>query len=151
MENMGDIVWAINTGQVGETTLEAKLKNYGYELLTPLNIQCVYWIDKEADKKIANIEARKNVLLIVKEAMNNIAKYSEATEAMVKLEFRSRNLHLEIADNGRGLEEKGNRSGNGLNNMRKRTESLCGVFFLNSEKNRGTSIRCTIPLTNISD
>jgi nitrate/nitrite-specific signal transduction histidine kinase len=151
MENMSDIVWAINTGQVGETALETKLKNYGYELLTPLNIQCIYWVDKDADKKIVNIEARKNVLLIVKEAMNNIAKYSQATEAMVKLEFRNRNLHLEIADNGKGFEENGNRSGNGLNNMRKRTESLGGIFSLSSEKNKGTALYCTIPLTNISD
>ena len=151
MENMGDIVWAINTGDGGETAFEAKVKNYGYELLTPLNIQCIYWIDKDVDKRLVNIEARKNVLLIVKEAMNNIAKYSEATEAMVKLEFRNKNLRLEIADNGKGFNEGSIRSGNGLHNMRKRSESLGGSFELGSEKTKGTILRFAIPITNISD
>lgn len=151
MENMGDIVWAINTGDAGETAFEAKVKNYGYELLTPLNIQCVYWINKDVDKRLVNIEARKNVLLIVKEAMNNIAKYSEATEAMVKLEFLNKNLRLEIADNGKGFNEVSSRSGNGLYNMRKRSESLGGSFELSSEKSKGTVLRFAIPITNISD
>ena len=151
MENMSDIVWAINTGQVGETALEIKLKNYGYELLTPLNIRCIYWIDKDADKRLVNIEARKNVLLIVKEAMNNIAKYSEATEAMVKLEFRNRNLQLEIGDNGKGFNEKGNRSGNGLHNMRRRSETMGGSFVIRSETNKGTMLHVNIPITSISD
>ncbi|HET9279010.1 MAG TPA: two-component regulator propeller domain-containing protein [Flavitalea sp.] len=151
MENMGDIVWAINIGDAGDTSFEAKVKNYGYELLTPLNIQCIYWIDKDVDKRLVNIEARKNVLLIVKEAMNNIAKYSEATEAMVKLEFRNKSLRLEIADNGRGFNEGSNRSGNGLHNMRKRSESLGGSFELSSEKSKGTILRFAIPITNISD
>lgn len=151
MENMSDIVWAINTGDVGETALEAKLKNYGYELLSPLNIRCTYWIDKETDKKLVNIEARKNILLIVKEAMNNIAKYSIATEAVVKLEFHHKFLHLEIGDNGKGVDQVNNRQGNGLHNMRQRAEVLGGTFLFNSEKDKGTVVQCKIPLTNIRD
>ena len=151
MENMSDIVWAINANNMGGTTLAGKLKNYGYELLTPLNIQCIYRIDKEAEKKLVNIEARKNILLIAKEAMNNIAKYSNATEAMVRLEFAGKNLQLEITDNGKGLAPNNNRVGNGLNNMKNRTESLGGLFRFSSAENKGTAVRCSIPLTSISD
>ena len=151
MENMSDIVWAINTDNFGETSLEGKLKNYGYELLTPLSIQCIYWVDKTIDKRLMNIEARKNILLISKEAMNNIAKYSDATQAMVKLEFAGKSLLLEIADNGKGISDVDQRTGNGLHNMKQRTESLGGQFRVNSSKNEGTIIRCSIPITNISD
>jgi len=151
MENVSDIVWAINEGAIGGTTLEVKLKNYGYELLTPLNINCIYSIDKTADKKIANIEARRNILLISKEAMNNIAKYSQATEATVRLEFRDNNLNLEIADNGKGFDVSNGNQGNGIFNMRQRTESLGGSFLFRSENNKGTIVQCHIPLTNTSD
>lgn len=151
MENMSDIVWAINTGQLGETTLEVKLKNYGYDLLTPLNIQCHYGIDKEAEKKMVNIEARKNLLLIAKEAMNNIAKYSEASEVTVRLEITGKMLVLEIADNGKGIARNDNRAGQGLNNMKQRAEALGGKLKLISGEGNGTSIRCEIPLTTISD
>jgi signal transduction histidine kinase/sugar lactone lactonase YvrE len=151
MENMSDIVWAINTGQIGEATLEAKLKNYGYELLTPMNIQCTYRIDKDADRKIENMEARKNILLIAKEAMNNIAKYSSASTAFIKLELDNRKLHLEISDDGIGFDYEKRRNGNGLNNMRQRAEALKGSFSCDTARTKGTTIRCDIPITNISD
>ncbi len=150
MENMSDIVWAINTGDIGTTTLEVKLKNYGYDLLTPLNIQCHYRIDKEAEKKLVNIEARKNLLLIAKEAMNNIAKYSAATEVTVRLECNGGMLVLEIMDNGKGIVNS-QRTGLGLNNMRQRAETLGGRLQLISGRGNGTSVKCDIPLANISD
>jgi signal transduction histidine kinase len=151
MENMSDIVWAINTGQIGETSLEAKLKNYGYELLTPLNIQCSYQIDKETEKKLTNIEARRNILLIVKEALNNIAKYSSATKVMVRLEKADKNIVLEIADNGKGFEKETGHMGQGLNNMKQRAEVLGGKLNLTSEKDQGTTVKCIIPVTILSD
>ena len=150
MENMSDIVWAINADNGNETTLAAKLKNYGYELLTPLNIKCVYHIDKEAEKKLVSIEARKNILLIAKEAINNIGKYSGATEASVRLEITGRDLELEIIDNGNGIASENNHTGHGLNNMRQRAEAMNGVFQINSGVHKGTRIYCCFPLPNIS-
>ncbi len=151
MENMSDIVWAINTGQNGEISLEKKLKNYGFELLTPLGIKTRYVIDHEAEKKLLHIEARKNVLLIAKEAMNNIARYSKATEASIRLELSDHHLQLSIEDNGIGFNMANGRTGNGLYNMQKRTEAMGGKFQLRSSLGQGTTIDCRIPITNISD
>jgi len=97
------------------------------------------------------MEARKNILLIAKEAMNNIAKYSAAASAIVKLELDNKKLHLEITDDGKGFDNEKRRNGNGLNNMRQRAEALGGAFSCSSKKNEGTKIRCSIPLTSISD
>ena len=149
MENMNDIVWAMHTGNKGEITFENKLKNYGYELLTPLNISCTYDINKEAEKLMTSIEARKNMLLISKEAINNIAKHSGATVASVRLKIAGRDIQLEIIDNGRGLENK--KHGNGLQNMKSRTEALGGQFHFSTNGNGGTHIKCVIPITNIRD
>lgn len=149
MDNMNDIVWAINTGKAGESSLEARLKNYGYELLTPLNIHCTYQIEKAAERKLSNLDARKNVLLIAKEAMNNIAKYSGATEAVIGLELNEKSLRLSVSDNGKGFDPLQARKGNGLLNMRQRAEILGGQFTCTSSK--GVSIECRIPIANISD
>lgn len=151
MNDMSDIVWAINQGKHGESTLENKLKNYGYELLTPLNIKVTYDIEKEIDHRLNHIEARKNILLIAKEAMNNIARYSQATEATVYAEINNKHLLLKISDNGKGFSVGDKRTGNGLRNMRHRTEAMGGQFTLKSEENNGTSLTCSIPVTNISN
>lgn len=151
MENMSDIIWAIKANESGDLTLENKLKNYGYELLSPLNILCDYLIDKEADKRLVNMEARKNILLIAKEAMNNIAKYSHATEARIRLEFNEEELRLEISDNGKGFDDEQRHIGNGLQNMRQRGEILGGKLSVTSRKQIGTTVLFLVPITKISE
>lgn len=151
MENMSDIVWAINTNGYETIPLESKLKNYGFELLNPLGIECEYVIDKEAEKKLTHMEARKNILLVAKEAMNNIAKYSKATKACIHLQIKGQELSLEVIDNGKGFIVDHQQRGNGLTNMKQRIESIGGVFHINSSDQNGTAIFCTIPLTNISE
>jgi signal transduction histidine kinase len=151
MDNMSDIVWAINNGSPGTSTLEDKLKNYGYELLTPLNINVTYKINNEAEKKLNHMEARKNILMIAKEAMNNIARYSKATEAVVGLEIKHSSFFLTVSDNGNGFTTATRRKGNGLVNMQHRTESMGGKFTIDSVLDHGTTLTCTIPVTNISN
>ncbi len=151
MDNMSDIVWAINSGNPGATTLEDKLKNYGYELLTPLNINVTYSIDDDAERKLSHMEARKHILLIAKEAMNNIARYSGATEALVHVGINNKHLQVKIRDNGKGFNMKNKRKGNGLFNIQHRTESMGGTFAITSEENGGTSLTCSIPITSISN
>lgn len=151
MENMSDIVWAINPGRNGELTLEHKLKNYGYELLTPQGINCVYKIDSETERQLSHIEARKNILLISKEAMHNMAKHSKATEASINFGTSNGVLLLRITDNGKGFTPEKKGSGNGLFNMQRRTEALGGTFELSSREGGGTTIECRIPITSIRD
>jgi signal transduction histidine kinase len=151
LENMSDIVWAINTSQVGAMTLEHKLKNYGYDLLNPLGITCHYALDPGVEKYLEQMMVRKNILLVIKEAMNNIAKYSGATECSIALQLRSGMLELTVRDNGIGLTEDNVRPGNGIFNMQQRIEVLGGAFELKSAAGIGTTLFCTIPLTSIRD
>jgi signal transduction histidine kinase len=151
MENMSDIVWAINPGQNGEMSLEHKLKNYGYELLTPQAINCTYVVDPEAVSKLVLMEARKNILLVAKEAMHNIAKYSNATQASVRLTLQDENLILEVTDNGKGFSLQNRRSGHGLHNMESRIRELNGEFEIVSNPGQGTRITCRIPVVRTTD
>ncbi len=151
MENMNDIVWALNTRSPGETTLETKLKNYSYELLAPMNIICSYHVDKEAERNLNHIGARKNILLVAKEAINNIARHSGATKAAVRLEVVGKSLVLEVSDNGKGRDADNGKNGNGLRNMKSRINALGGKFHFESRPGMGTQIRCIIPLANIRD
>jgi signal transduction histidine kinase len=150
MENMSDIIWAIKANQSGDLTFENKLKNYGYELLSPLNIRCFYLINKSAEEKLVNVEARKNILLIAKEAMNNIAKYSQATDVTIRLDSLNGDILLEIVDNGKGFDEN-RHFGNGLQNMQQRGEDVGGELNIASEKGAGTSVLFKVPIAKISD
>jgi signal transduction histidine kinase/ligand-binding sensor domain-containing protein len=149
MERMGDIIWSMKPADEDKYTLEARLKNYCKELLSPKNIICEFDIDAALAASITNPEIRKNILLIAKEAINNAAKYSSAKKVFVVLTMQEENIILKIQDNGIGI-EKQREGGNGLKNMRQRCEQSTGIFNVSTEKDNGTTITCKFPIAIIS-
>ncbi len=149
MESMGDIVWSIQTEGYGKGSLANRVRNYSTDLLSQKNIECTYHIDPRVDRKLQQPESRKNILLIIKEALNNIAKYSEASQAEVTVATDRSDILITIADNGKGFDPDLVSRGNGLNNMEQRTRSLGGSFHIRSSPGGGTSIQSRIPISRI--
>jgi signal transduction histidine kinase len=149
MENMNDIVWSMNTNNANTTSLEAKVKNYSVELLSDNNINFNCSIDVSIEPMLKSITAKRNILLIIREAMNNIAKYSKATDASLQISIADKNVEIAIADNGVGFDIKNGKKGNGLWNMEQRAKELNGNFHIDTSHNNGTSIFLTIPLKSV--
>jgi signal transduction histidine kinase len=151
IENMGDIIWAINPDEKAQKSISGQLKDFYFDLMDGYGIQCDYHIDQALESQITNINARKNLLLIAKEAINNILKHANANRIDVFLKEQDKMLLLEIQDNGIGMiDTEKTFSGNGLQNMKNRTEKINGAFKIKSEVGVGTTISCLVPLTNIS-
>lgn len=145
-ENIGDIIWSMKTSEVQAFSLEARIKNIVSEFLSPTNIDYELEIDANANEKINCITCRKNMILIVKEAMNNIVKYSNASNVKLSLKQINTGFLLTIKDNGIGmvLDEKIN-TGNGLANIKMRMAELEGTCNIVSEPYKGTEISCFFP------
>jgi signal transduction histidine kinase len=151
MENMGDIVWAINTSGYEQKSLSSQLKDFYFELMEGQNLHCRYHIDEVLEGQITDINARKNLLLIAKEAINNILKHARSSSIDISLSRKNDQLLFEIQDNGIGMKDiEATKSGNGLRNMRFRAEKLKGTCTFSSKLGAGTTISCLVPLTSIS-
>lgn len=149
MENMNDIVWSMNTQNSNTVSLEAKVKNYSVELLSENNILFNCTIENGVELLLKNMTAKRNILLIIREAMNNIAKYSKATEAQLKIEMKEKNLLVNISDNGVGFDIGNRKNGNGIENMKYRAKELNGEMKMFSDKDNGTAISIQIPLKSV--
>jgi signal transduction histidine kinase len=149
LENMGDIVWSMNTNNTGGTTLEAKIKNYISELFSDSSVEFSCAIQPEADAILTNIKARKNVLLVVREILNNALKYSNANKIMLHIYLQDKNWVMDISDNGTGFDATKLNTGNGLKNIQQRCHELSGACSIDS--NNGTHFICMFPLTVISN
>jgi signal transduction histidine kinase len=92
-------------------------------------------------------EVRHQLFLVVKEAMNNVIKHSQATEVTLSLKVVENILEIRIEDNGRGISPQviAQSKRHGFANMRARVEQLGGQLVTSSEPARGTSIRISIP------
>ena len=96
------------------------------------------------------MEMRKNIFLIFKEAINNAAKYSGCKNIFVNMQMQTRMFILSIADDGEGFDITNAANGNGLTNMRKRAQELEGEISLISELNKGTIIKLSLLLPEVS-
>ncbi len=91
------------------------------------------------------------IFRIAQEALNNIIKHSEATEAEVRLLRNNSEIILTIRDKGKGfsVDDPASLNGNGLYNMKERVSLLNGSFEIRSSLTAGTTITSKIPINSI--
>ncbi len=148
---LDEIVWAVNPAN---DTLEG-LANYAckyaqdYFALAGLR----YRVDVPAQLPPVPLppEVRHNVFLAFKEAVNNVVKHAQASEAHVRLQLEDSRFVLAVQDNGRGLGNlEGARLRNGLKNMRKRLTDAGGEFAIGPAADGGTLVTLSVPLNGKS-
>jgi signal transduction histidine kinase len=145
-DKIGDIIWSMKPGKDEFMTMSIRIKNFANDILGSTNINYKIRIDPKIDELITDITTRKNIVLILKEAVNNVAKYSKATYLDVNLKMIENTIFIEITDNGIGFDVSKTK-GNGIGNMQKRVEELKGNFEIITAINRGTTI--AIQLENL--
>ena len=98
--------------------------------------------DYKLGKKDLGEKAQTTIYRIIQESINNMVKYSKASEASVKLYKETNYIRISISDNGKGFDisDPKYRKGNGLTNLTQRTKSLHGYLDIDSAPNSGTSI-----------
>jgi len=88
---------------------------------------------------------------IAQEGIQNILRHSAATRFSMQL-FRNRDsLIFLLEDNGKGFDPDSVVMGNGLSNMKERTNILGGTWSVESVPGSGTTIRCKIPVSPSPD
>ncbi|MFT6783469.1 MAG: signal transduction histidine kinase [Saprospiraceae bacterium] len=95
-----------------------------------------------------NIDVRRHVIMIFKEAMHNSLKYSEASTSYFKLDQQGGFVEFSFRDNGKGLDEHRVVSGYGLKNMISRSEEIDGQLKIDSNEN-GTSIKLLLKIEEL--
>ncbi len=136
--SVDEIVWAINPRNDTLRYMVDYISQFAVEFLHTANIPCRVDLPDKIPDQMVSPEARHNLLLIVKEALNNIARHARATEVRLHIKASENHVSIAIEDNGRGFErEPDNVSCDGLRNMRQRIEEIGGQFQLQSEPGLG--------------
>ncbi|HMO62200.1 MAG TPA: two-component regulator propeller domain-containing protein [Ferruginibacter sp.] len=147
MESMSDIVWAINPENDSIEKMLIRMKEFAAEMLEPAGINYYFETSIAKAELHLNLEQRKDVYLIFKEAINNAVKYSKATSLHFLLQCSNDVLLLRITDNGTGFDTGLSSSGNGIKNMNSRAAAMGAALQVESVKGSGTSITLQKSLT----
>jgi signal transduction histidine kinase len=147
LDTMNDIVWT--TQPVNDTldSISIKIREFAAEMFDAKDIKYGIEIDETLLNNKLPANQVYNFYLIIKEAINNIAKYANAKNVTVKIGKENNLLKLSIVDDGIGFDYNAiKENGNGLKNMDRRSQDLGGTIQFYSKPNEGTTLNLEFPL-----
>lgn len=89
------------------------------------------------DLEINDYRLKMNVIRIIQEAFYNTQKHAEASKIRIAITKTEKELHLEYADNGVGVDSSKKINGQGLNNIAERIQSVSGVYEIVTAPGQG--------------
>ena len=137
----------MNSGQITLGQLSARISDYLERAgISTRGITFDFNVDKSLDPDYSIVSSRGiHIYRLVQEAIQNSPKYAYPSQIMVSVAEIDNQFQLIVKDDGMGFEESKIKQGNGLYNMRKRTEELGGKLDIQSENGKGTSVTLIIP------
>ncbi len=150
MTDLRRLIADMRPGVLDELGLLPALGWLSDHALRPLGIQVR--IETEAVDGRLPTEIETILFRIAQEAMNNVARHSQAENLLIRLEGVSDGIRLILVDDGRGMtanrpaDSQARDHGLGLAGMRERAAMVGGVVEIESEPGAGTHIRVSVPL-----
>ena len=143
---MDDLVWTTKPGHDSLESLTVRMREYGSEVLEATAISFTLDCPEALNNMKLTMEQRKNLYLIFKEAVNNLAKYSCSTHAKIDFKSAKHLLIMTVHDDGIGFCKLPGKNGNGLENMKTRAAEMKAQLDIISHNGSGTTIRLELPV-----
>ncbi len=143
---LDEIVWAIDPEDNTLQSLADYLSGYAGEFFAHTNISCRFKVPMSLPSVMVEGRVRHDLLMAVKEALNNIARHAQATEAEFRMAVTDGALEIEIADNGKGFDGGPEGNGHGLKNLSARLKKMGGDCAVHSRGGGGATVKIRLPL-----
>jgi signal transduction histidine kinase len=119
-----------------------------------LEVQTEIDLGPESDQRRLDAELESTIYRVVQEALTNVSRHAQATQAMISIVERDGVVRASVTDDGQGLPEAdrlgprgdGLEGGFGMSGMRERAELVGGELELVPAPGKGTVMRLTVPL-----
>ena len=138
LENLRDLARGIYPPLLVDKGLAVALEAQARKSPVPVTVE-----SDEIGRYPQEIEAA--VYFCCLEALQNIAKYADASGALVRLSQTNGELSFEVEDDGRGFDANSTTYGTGLQGISDRLAALDGRMQVRSSPGFGTTLRGMIP------
>lgn len=148
IENMRDLIWALNPENTTLDGLVARIREYYSDYTEDIPLDVIFNIEDSIPAIPVSTDVHRNMMMVAKEILQNIVKHAQADVIRVTVKRESDSLMFQATDNGVGFDISNPSVGNGLKNIRQRIQNIGGVCIIDSIIGKGTQI--TIHLTNLN-
>lgn len=145
-DTINDIIWNVNPNFDSISELIKRMTRFASETLEAANINYSINLPDNQLNIVLDNQIKYHLYLIFKEAINNSAKYSNASHVQIDIYYSTGSFSFKIKDNGLGFIEGAIEKGNGLENMRARANEINAELSVASEVNKGVEITVSIKL-----
>ncbi|MCL2168126.1 MAG: histidine kinase [Lentimicrobiaceae bacterium] len=139
LNSMDDIIWSVNPQNDSISNLILRLREYAIPVCEAKNINFNMNVEEVIHSMKLEMNDRRNIYLIVKEAINNAVKHSRCENLTVTFVIHHY-LEISIQDDGCGFDTTLPTSRNGLTSMERRAKHFGDGWNIISEKDKGTTI-----------
>jgi signal transduction histidine kinase len=146
LDAVGALVWSMDPRHEKFEDGATHMKNFAQEMFALKNIDFSFIMDPDVSHLSLPIDARKNILLIFKEAVNNIIKHAHCKTVRIEMRTREDTFIMTIEDDGRGPIQRGAGKGHGLENMKTRARNVGAELAVDSIPEGGTRVRLSLPV-----
>lgn len=141
-----EIVWAVRPGSDSLQSLVEYIAHFANETFEGHGTRCRLDLPHDLPAMPLPPEMRHNIFLVVKEALTNVLKHTNAREVHVQAKAMGERLEFVVQDNGSGFDaakvsQESKR--NGLTNMRRRADTMGGQLIVTSTP-QGTTVRLIV-------
>ena len=145
VDALGDSIWSIDPRRDDLQSVLARARHFAADVLEAKSIAMDFDLPPSLAGLQLDPEKRRELFLILKEAINNAAKHSGASRLAVAAQVEGSRLRVRIEDDGTGFSrERG--EGHGLPSMVARAERAGGELVIESGPGAGTRIDVSIPV-----
>jgi ligand-binding sensor domain-containing protein/signal transduction histidine kinase len=146
VDSMSDIVWAVNPKRDHLRDLTRRMRRFADDILAVRNIELQFKTPEASPDLKLGADLRREIFLIFKESINNMARHSGCTVASVDLNIEAGWLVLTMTDDGKGIDAEQIAEGTGLGSMQQRAQRLDGSFEVSAQNGGGTRAVLKVPL-----
>src|SRR5690625_197264 len=144
VSTLDDIVWSIDARNDTVGDLTDRMQDHVNRILVSKGVEVTYHMPDLKQGQKLPVQLKENLYLIFKEAINNIAKHSNADRVDVTLSLNGRRYLLEIRDNGSSNSTVVRRSGQGLRNIDMRAKRINAEAVIQREQGFSVSVTGTL-------
>lgn len=145
--SLHDIVWAVDPRHDSMRSLLTHAELYAQRMLADTGGQHDLRFELKGNDRSIDPARKRNVFLLLKEALNNALKYAKAERVGVAFEVNDAGFDLRVNDNGVGFDPQAlAHEGNGLRNMKARAEALGAALEIISRPGGGCTVHVSGPL-----
>jgi signal transduction histidine kinase/ligand-binding sensor domain-containing protein len=146
IKSLDEIVWAVNPRNDTLAHLIDYAGQFAVDFLRAAGIRCRLDLPEQPPPRELSTDLRHNFFLVIKEALNNVAKHAHASEVWLRASITPQALEVIVEDNGCGFDKvPDNAVSDGLRNMRQRMQDIGGECRVESKVGAGTKVVIHLP------